>query len=387
MNKTKELLYYCPVSVGGIARNAHEQCKAFCDQGIDVTMLCPENWTYPTSNQGYKQLKILLSPPDVNQRGTWKSRLMTAIGILQNARTLAITINAQQYSRVLFASYSEYLAPLWSWLLKQCQRQGVVFGVMVLDPVRDYVVGPLWWHRWSIAEGYSFVREAFVHKEICLDTVKPMPCLRTTVVPHGPYLFPTPTKNRTNVRSGLQIPENAPLCLSFGHLRDNKNLDLLLQALVDYPDVYLLVAGTEASPNQKTSQVYQSIAKFHGVSERVRWLINYIADEDVANLFNAADYAVMCYSDSFRSTSGILYIAAPLKIPILVSCGDAPLGSLVEQYQIGHRISPYSVKAISDGIGFLISNNFEGGRWEDFLSEQSYQENTRIILEKLWSPE
>ena len=382
MVSEKRLLCYCPTSIGGIARNAHEQAKAFLDNGIDVALLCPEDWPYPSSDEGYRQIKTLTPPPNIKGRGTFKNRVLVSFGILKNVLKLNAIIQHQQYSRVLLSSYSEYLSPLWSWLLKKRQSEGVIFGVMVLDPVRDYVIGPIWWHQWSIAEAYSFVREAFVHKKIDLDTVKPMPLLRTSVVPHGPYLYPEPQKQRKVVRSVLQIPEDAKVFMSFGHLRDNKNLDLVLQALAKHPNAYLLVAGTEASSKQKTSSTYRSIAESLGVSSRVRWLIRYIHDDEVPELFNAVDYVLMTYSVSFRSTSGILYIAAPLKIPILVSCGDAPLGTLVEKYQLGYRVEPDSAESISEGMKYLISNSHLG-RWSDFLSEHTYRDNAKIIANRL----
>ena len=86
MNNSKRLLYYFPVSIGGIARNTHEQAKAFFDQGIDITVLCPKNWHYSSANKGYKQLKVLASHPNVKQRGNWKSKLLLGINILQNIK-------------------------------------------------------------------------------------------------------------------------------------------------------------------------------------------------------------------------------------------------------------------------------------------------------------
>src|SRR5262249_43039811 len=149
------------------------------------------------------------------------------------------------------AYYFEYLAPIWSRRLRQLARQGVVFGAVVHDPVRDVVVGPAWWHRWSVACGYSFMREAYVHGPIELDTVKPMPQLRTTVIPHGPYCFPPATHTREDVRAKFGIPPGAFLLLAFGHVRDTKNLNLVIRAMAENPGCYLMVAGQELSASQK----------------------------------------------------------------------------------------------------------------------------------------
>jgi hypothetical protein len=104
---------------------------------------------------------------------------------LSNIKKLVHTIKHYSFQFVLFGSYSEYLAPLWAGSLRSLAKQGVIFGAIVHDPVRNFVLGPLWWHHWSIASGYSFLREAFVHEAIELDTVHSMPQLHTTVIPHG----------------------------------------------------------------------------------------------------------------------------------------------------------------------------------------------------------
>ena len=46
------------------------------------------------------------------------------------------------FRRVLLATYLEYLALLWAPSLRRLMRRGVVFGAVVHDPVRDYIVGP-----------------------------------------------------------------------------------------------------------------------------------------------------------------------------------------------------------------------------------------------------
>ncbi|MEI9864589.1 MAG: hypothetical protein WDN00_08560 [Limisphaerales bacterium] len=126
--------------------------------------------------------------------------------------------------------------------LRRLARQGTVFGAIVHDPVRHAVIGPLWWHRWSIAEGYSFLREDFVHEPVVLDTIRPQPQLRTTVIPHGMFAVTPATKTAGQMRKELNIPADATVLLSFGHIKDYKNLDLAIRVLAKLPDVYLIVA-------------------------------------------------------------------------------------------------------------------------------------------------
>jgi hypothetical protein len=89
---------------------------------------------------------------------------------------------------VLFACYKEYFAPFWVGPLRRSARRGVVIGTIAHDPVRDFVVGPLCWHRWSVSLGYSFVRHVFVHDDTPVDLGGKRPKgIQVHEIPHGPY--------------------------------------------------------------------------------------------------------------------------------------------------------------------------------------------------------
>lgn len=385
MTNRKRLLIFCPLSIGGVAKNSIEQAKAISGEGVDVTFLCPSDWN--EVNDAFDSITIscvLTPPPQSGTRSRFFSRLALVRSMLKNFRILEFIIRQQQFTHVLFAAYLEYLAPVWAGRFRRLRKKGVTFGSMVLDPVRDHQVGPLWWHRHSVSQGYSFLSEAFVHQEIELDTGKPMPDLTTTVVPHGPYFYPIPTATRSEIREELGLPADSEVFLSFGHLRDNKNLDLVLKAVSEVDDIHLLVAGSEASPGQQQSIHYKDLARQLGVEKRVSWATQYIDDDDVTRYFLAADFAIMAYSDSFRSTSGILHIAAPLELPILVSCGPSPLGSLVEDYNLGLRFTLNGADSIKSGIREIRNSN-ESRKWEEFEKDHSYQRNAEIVIERMWA--
>ena len=105
---------------------------------------------------------------------------------------------------VLFACYKEYFAPFWVWPLRRLAKKGVVIGTIAHDPVRDFVVGPLWWHRWSVRLGYSFVRHVFVHDETPVDFGGKRPeGIQVQQIPHGPYEVAEPKIGRLEMRRRL----------------------------------------------------------------------------------------------------------------------------------------------------------------------------------------
>ncbi len=276
------------------------------------------------------------------------------------------------------ATYSEYLAPLWAWRFRRWRKKGVVFGAVAHDPVRDFVVGPVRWHRWSVSAGYSFLEKAFVHEPIALDTGNPPQPVETHVIPHGSYPFPEATQSREQVRAGLDIPPLVPLFLSFGHLRDGKNLKLIIEAMGRVPEAWLLVMGTEAGSGHITSTEYQSMARQAGVADRCRWVIGFASAEEAANHFMAADFALLTYQAGFRSASGVLNVAARYRRPVVASCGESNLASSVRRYGLGVLVPADDSGEIAGGMRAVLDRS-PAPRWEDYDRENSWQRNAELV--------
>lgn len=376
------LLYYSPASYGGLADYAHEQANALADLGIEVILLCTPS--YPTQKEThYKPWPVLKDIPTPSIRAL-KAGFYSAI-TLYNMVQLSRIIRDHGFQHVLLGSYIEYLAPLWANSLKQLAQQGVVFGAVVHDPVRDFVVGPHWWHRWSIACGYSFLRKAFVHEAIALDTARPMPQLHTTVIPHGPYQFPEPTQSRNEMRLHLNLPAEAKVMLAFGHLRENKNLDLVIQAMADVPEVYLIVAGQETSTSHPLAARYQKLAAELGVGDRIRWQIRFIPDTEVANFFIAADLILLTYRSTFHSASGVLNTAVQFHKPCLASGGQGPLYSVLKQYDLGVWVDPDQPEAIAHGITQWLRKDQTSHEQQSrkYIEENSWPQNAKLVFQSM----
>ncbi|HBL10850.1 MAG TPA: glycosyl transferase family 1 [Cyanobacteria bacterium UBA11162] len=376
------LLCYSPASYGGLADYAHEQANALVDLGVEVTLLSTPN--YPVGRKAKYEIRPILqeiAPPKTLPHKVLKAIYFTAI-TLSNFNQLTNYIEENNFQYVLLGSYMEYLAPLWSSRLRQLAKKGVVFGAIVHDPVRDFVVGSRWWHRWSIACGYSFLREAFVHESIELDTVRPMPQLRTTVIPYGIHHFPGADKCKQEMRAILNLPFDSKVMLAFGHIRDNKNLDLVIQAMVNIPDVYLIIAGKEQSSSQKRAAFYQDLATNLGVANRCRWKVEFIPDVEIANLFAATDIILLTYSKTFHSASSVLNTAASYCKPCIASAGKSSLRSVVQKYELGIWVDPDNVDAIANGIRRWLENP-PIPQWQKYFEENCWELNAQLLIKHL----
>lgn len=378
----RKLLYFSSAGSGGLADYAHEQAQALGKLDVDVTLLTPP--LYEKESPFYK-LKPSLNTSQVSPASpSWMRKAALSQTIISNYSTLAGVIQQEKFQHILLGSYAEYLSLLWFSPLRKLSKQEVIFGAVVHDPVRDYVVGPKWWHRQSIAAAYSFLREAFVHEAIALDTVKPMPQLHTTVIPHGPYQFAAPTQTRDSVLSNLKIPQSAKVLLSFGHIRDGKNLDLVLKAIATFPNLYLIVAGKPAASSQRPASFYQGLANQLGIADRCRWLIDYIPEDQIGNLFTACDAALLTYSANFQSASGVLNAAVTYRRPCIASSGQGNLRTMVQRYQLGIFVEPDDWRAIQSGIQQWLDRPVSP-QWEAYERDNSWQRNAEIVRDRLWA--
>lgn len=371
------LLVFCFEPSGGLADYAHAQCEAFAKHSVDVVLLAPSDFIHRSSlytlcRQLPPTLPLVVLP-------RFLRRLYFAYRIILSTLLLAHHIKTFEHQNVLWTSFTEYLAPFWAWRFRRLCRSGVVFGSIVHDPVRGFCVGPRWWHRFSIAEGYSFLTHAFVHAPIVLDTVRAYPNLQIHEIPHGPFAFPPSSISRDQLRASYGIPRDAPLLLSFGRLRVDKNLDRVLEAVSHHSQVHLLIAGPEATPGQPQSSDYQRLAFRLGIASRCHWQIHFHAPMQVSELFTIADVVVLAYSATFHSASGVLNIVSNFNLPVIVSAGDSPLLSAVHKYSLGLTVPPDDTIAISDAISRVLRSSLSLG-WSSYLRDHSWDANASRVL-------
>lgn len=372
-----KLLYYAPVTYGGLLIYAQDQADALAGLGIEVDVLCPPGFEKRPGDR-YRVLPLLAKPKERASGGRVAGLLKFYRQITGNLRILRRELERGGYRHVFFVSYAEYFAPFWAGTFRRLAKKGVTFGAIVQEPVRNFRVGPRWWHRWSVASAYSFLSHAFIHEKMVLDTGRPMPNLQVAVVPMAPHKYPDPSASREEIRRRLGIPESAVVLLSFGHIRDNKNLDFSVLALREIPEAHLLVAGSRSAASQKPESFYQELAEKHGVAERCTWFIDYVSDQDAADYFQASDLAMLTYGKSFHSGSSVLNVAARYRKPCIASAGEGSLKGVVNNYNLGIWVEPDNPAAVALGIRQWIEEKPEP-KWDAYISDNSWQRNAEIV--------
>ena len=362
---------------GGIADYLHWQANALVEAGIDVTLVGPRG-AGKRDGANYSYTEIWTDPPKARLRIVRRALFLR--NLLQNTREFAKFLETRPERNVLFGAFFEYAAPLWAWRFRRLVDRGWRFATVIHDPIRDFVVGPLWWHRRSIREAYSFVTTGFVHGRS--DAVELAGNVRLVSIPMGSYPFPESVVTGDELRRSLGIDSDAFVILAFGHIRDGKNLDLLIQAIVDHPKVHLVVAGKEQSSGQKPAGFYRAIADRLGVADRCHFETRHIAESEVGGFFESADLIALTYSRSFRSASSALAACANYQKPCIASSGCGPLQDLIQEYQLGVWVEPDSVDAIRNGL-LAFRSNPPVADWDRYEKENSWQRNAEVVIQSL----
>ena len=379
-NSRIDLVYFAPVGPGGLSKYAVAQCAELAVMGCRVIFLGRRHMRSELCRKCPSvQFEELIELPEV--KGGF-ARLLRWVRTCRSEVAQLRNCAANMKPRaVLITAFAEYFAPFWSYMLRRLRLSGVRIGVVVHDPVRDFRIGPRWWHQFCISDAYSVVDIAFTHDETALDTGWPARKINRAVIPHGCYQLPLPEPLplKRDIRGAVGIPLGAKVALSFGHIRDGKNLHLVIRAMAHQQDIHLLVVGKEQSASQKPISYYQKLAEQLGVESRCHWVHGFVPEENAHRYFIAADVLVLLYSGDFKSASGVLNDAAQFGLKVLCSSGGGPLQSVVEQYRLGCWIPPDDLTGICAALASIASEAAHVPDWEKYRSDHSWLRNAETV--------
>jgi glycosyltransferase involved in cell wall biosynthesis len=277
-------------------------------------------------------------------------------------------------------SYVEYLSPLWIDPHIMLSRIfGFRYAANLHDPVRSYVIGPKWWHKLSVWLAYQPLDVVLIHHELA-DRSNVPKRVKVVVAPHGLYDVNLGDYDSQQVREGWGIKSGQKVFLSFGYVRDGKNLNLAIKALAEVTEAVLIVAGSIASTKDRPFSFYRGLADEVGVTDRCRFFEGFVSNEEMGRYFAGTDFMLLTYSASFHSQSGVLNLAAMARKQILASASPSPMIEAVTRFGLGVAVRPDSVEAIVDGMKKLYEGEMSPN-WEGYEASASWDLNARRVLE------
>jgi glycosyltransferase involved in cell wall biosynthesis len=377
-NGLPTILLFSPSVSGGIAEHTFYQARALEKAGAKVTCLIAPSFLdgRPT---GFETITCLSNPPVPGG-----SRLVKKMKMVWRLTTDRFVLAWQIWKRrpdlVLLDSYVEYFAPLWvwpHWLLARACR--IRYTANLHDPVRNFAVGPAWWHKLSVRLAYLPLDFVLVHDK--LPEPSPVPAhVRVVQVPHGLYEISGSPVSAKKIRQSWGVKEEQKVFLAFGYVRDGKNLDLAVRALAQVPEAFLVVAGSVASTKDKPFADYRELAAQLGVLERCHFAEGFVADVELGKYFAGTDFVLLTYAATFHSQSGVLNIAARARKPVLASASPSPLIESVRKFQLGITVEPDSPAAVVAGMQRLLAAPLSP-KWEEYEAAASWSANAQGVLQ------
>ncbi|MGN6646327.1 MAG: glycosyltransferase [Cytophaga sp.] len=213
-------------------------------------------------------------------------------------------------------------------------------------------------------------------------------------LPDKPYYNNTGTVYRSIVHGTYDTHEADPLLFSkikewknghvllsiIGNIREEKNYDVAMQALVKMPDCKLLIAGSPANSSVNVDQLKQH-AESLGISERVCFEVKFLSDTELSACIQASDIILLYYRPEFTSQSGILNLLAPYKKQFIYTDVASGLQEVCKRYNIGEPCRPNDVNALIQTIDMMrkISNNEKAASWEQYLKAANWTNIVDVI--------
>lgn len=319
----------------------------------EVRLLVPQGFPSP-SPQGVQTLRLLPS-----QGMSSKSRSKNGVRLLRRRWSL---------ERVIVKKVRE-LRPAILHLLgtthvaRDVLRAAHSTGSAVFVTVHDVPRSNILQDRMLGAgvEQLRGVQGLFVHGEHSRRAVQSslgFGCPPVTEIPFGAFYFGPPTAGQPVLRQRYELPMDRVVVLFFGSLRAGKGLFRLLEALATLPSdsLHLFVVGHSAGQREPSPSAYQRRANELGLTGAVSWKIGYVSDEEVADVFSAADWVALPYSAGFNAQSAVLSTALAYRRPVVAS-DVGEIGPAVRALRCGYVCEAGSREALVDALRRALSES------------------------------
>jgi glycosyltransferase involved in cell wall biosynthesis len=183
-------------------------------------------------------------------------------------------------------------------------------------------------------------------QEVEQDLLRMIPRARYVVSPHPIYELFGEALPKGEAKRRLNLSAKKVL-LFFGYVRRYKGLGVLIEAmkylLSNMNDVLLLVVGEFYEDESQ----YRQKVKELGLESCIRFVSEYVPQEDVATYFSAADLVVLPYLSATQS--GIAQVAYNFSKPVIAT-DVGGLSEVVRDNVTGYLVPSNDPQALAQGI-------------------------------------
>lgn len=340
--KRRKILYVCPLAHRG-GHRPHAivtETKALSMAGFDPTLLTFDGVEGEKEVPRIQHLTIL-SQDKISSLVRFSTKILN-----HSTLTQYVAVLFEMFSSLLKAVFVKkkgeydiihlregdpfpFLVLLLNFFLKGYKW---VVTILVLDPSMGIIRKINYNKLWKPFYYCSLVKNRFVYlcltESLKLEYEKLMNGLFANRVIYLPP-FTECVENtfpKEKARECLGLPKDKIMLLAFGSFHLGKNTSIIVRALQDLPNVYLVLAGSfeREVDIERSSRAHLIIRNY------------YIPEEEKLLYFSAADAVVLSYRRNFLKTAcpSMLWEACKLGKPVIASDGGQ-LGELVKAFQLG----------------------------------------------------
>jgi glycosyltransferase involved in cell wall biosynthesis len=170
------------------------------------------------------------------------------------------------------------------------------------------------------------------------------PDARYIIHPHPLYDHYGDKISAIEARAKLNIPLDKKVILFFGFIRKYKGLDILIEAMKDLDDEYLLLIAGEVYGDFKKYD--EQIDKLN-IRNKINLQIKYIPETEIPLYFSASDVCVLPYRTATQS--GIVGISYHFELPVIVT-NTGGLAEMVEENKTGLIVEQANPQNITSAL-------------------------------------
>ncbi|TAL66882.1 MAG: glycosyltransferase [Bacteroidetes bacterium] len=241
-----------------------------------------------------------------------------------------------------------FFAPALGYVSKKLKKKGIK-TISILSNVIPHEKKPgdisLIKYFLNRCDGFIVLADS-VKKDLL--SVKPESIFRKH--PHPNYEHFGAKFPKDKAREILNIPADKKVILFFGLIRNYKGLDLLIRAVGELTNDYYLLAVGEVYGNEKE---YFDLIRQSGVGDRVKFINQYVSDNDVAPYFSSADVCVLPYRSATQS--GIIGVAYNFGLPVITT-DVGGLREVIEPFGTGTVIPYADIDLIKNNVREYFDN-------------------------------
>lgn len=368
-------IVYNPNSFGGNFQYIKE-LFSYLEKADGVTsavLVLPQNVRYDGGN-GYKLLKSDLPKTSIP---VFK-KLYFLYRTFANPLLFWNWLRKQPPSCVIFNDYDQWSSWFTRYFFKALKRKHR-YGIILHDPGRDGYTPFLWLSQYTMKTVMSYIDIAFYH-QFLPDKPYYKKNIPYVNIPQGIYTTATAGIDQNFYASIMEQKGDNKLLSIIGNIRDEKNYDLILSAIVDLPGVVLLVTGKPSHSGVPTA-AYKKMIIDLGIEKRVIWEERYITDDEFSAAIVASDILSVYYKRSFTSQSAVLNSIAAFRKPVIIADTESGMSILAKKYSVGAVIEPENKELFVAAVKKLLADKTDyTDNWNRYMEYSSWKNSSRLII-------